>query len=376
MPGLILIGSAFMFFQMLGFISEYAELARRREMKVSELIMADVGQGDGFMIKIWNGNVIFVDVGEFAEKFKTAIRKPSIQNFGKRESIHSDLIFLSHDDADHAEALDGVWKDIGGHVGAIALSGYRYTYVDKLKEKNPKARTVNVAAGDLLTFSTGDSIKIIFPRNNANDTNETSKELERSANDDSLVMKTTVGSTSILFTGDASEVVERELIKSSDSIQHAGKLKELKTDILKVGHHGSKTSSSEDFIKMTNPKIALISVGKNNRYKHPTVEALQRLAQNGRDIIRTDQCGTYRIVLFENGAIGRRHCAASDAVIQVKSAKATSTKKTSTKKATTTKKIKKPATPKKSESEPKPRSKPKKKKPTPSKESASSSSSG
>lgn len=301
-PLMLLAGSCFVLCQVLGLVSEFAESGRRKEFKISELIMADVGQGDGFMVRLWNGNSYIVDVGAFDEKFISAIRKPSIENFGKKESLHADLIFLSHDDADHAAALDGVVNEVGGNVGTIAVSAYRYDHVDALLQKHPDIRIAKIARHDSFRFGNGNVINIAYPQ--LIPKNETGDKPRRSANDDSVVMRASIGSTSILFTGDASEIVERALIQ----LENRHEMAILRSDILKVGHHGSKTSTGEGFIKAVNPNIALISVGKNNSYRHPAVDTLRRLKQDGRAIIRTDACGTYRIMIFEDGALGRKPC--------------------------------------------------------------------
>jgi competence protein ComEC len=291
----MLVGSVYMLCQILGFISEYADSQRLRENKISILTMADVGQGDGFMIRLWSGHVFFVDVGEFPDRFISAIRKPSFNNFGKKESLHVDLVFLSHDDADHAGALNEVWKDFksGDAIGSIVTSPYQHTNINKSVEQN---RIIKTVSGDSFAFPNSASVKVLWPK-------KSSEYSRRSANDDSVVMHVTIASTSILFTGDASEKVEKELIQDFSN--------NLKVDILKVGHHGSKSSSMDSFIKITNPYIALISAGKNNRYKHPSTQALKRLKQDGREIMRTDQCGTVRILIYQNGVIGKTPCALS-----------------------------------------------------------------
>ncbi len=289
---LMLAGVAYIFCQTLGFISEYAESKRLRENKISILTMADVGQGDGFMVRLWSGHTFLVDVGEYGERFLSAIRKPSFHNFGKKESLHADLIFLSHDDADHAGALNNVWKDfkLGDAIGSIVTSLYHHTNIDEL---NRQDRIIKTVSGESFEFADSANIKILWPK----------KEIEysrRSTNDDSIVMKVTIASTSILFTGDISDKIEKNLIEKFDE--------ELKVDILKVGHHGSKSSSMNSFIKITDPQIALISAGKNNRYKHPSTQAMKRLKQDGREIIRTDQCGTVRIMIFDGGVVGKTAC--------------------------------------------------------------------
>jgi competence protein ComEC len=97
----------------------------------------------------------------------------------------------------------------------------------------------------------------------------------------------TYGESSFLFTGDASSKVELELIRSAS---------DLDVDVLKVGHHGSRFSTSEEFLQATTPDIAVISVGVRNSYGHPTQDVLQRLQNFGITTLRTDQLGDVELV--------------------------------------------------------------------------------
>lgn len=102
-------------------------------------------------------------------------------------------------------------------------------------------------------------------------------------NDYSIVVKVEFGNNSFLFTGDVGEVSEKEILSKG---------LDLKADVLKVGHHGSRTSSSDAFLNAVKPKYAVISVGKNNDYGHPHKESLQRLSGRGIQVYRTDESGT------------------------------------------------------------------------------------
>lgn len=110
-----------------------------------------------------------------------------------------------------------------------------------------------------------------------------------------MVCKLVYKNFSMLFTGDIEEVAEKQIISNyKDS-------KILNSVVLKVAHHGSKTSSSLDFIKKVNPKIALIGVGKNNRFGHPSKEIIQRLKEENCKIYRTDISGEIMIKIDKNG---------------------------------------------------------------------------
>ena len=94
---------------------------------------------------------------------------------------------------------------------------------------------------------------------------------------------------SILFTGDIEEIAERRILNLYSD--------KLKADILKVAHHGSKTSSSQEFLELIKPKIALIGVGKNNNFGHPNQDVLERLTDLGAKVYRTDKCGEITITI-------------------------------------------------------------------------------
>ena len=115
-------------------------------------------------------------------------------------------------------------------------------------------------------------------------------------NNNSLVFKFECNTFKMLFTGDIEAVAEEKLLKLY-------KNDELKSDILKVAHHGSKTSSIDKFIKAVNPKIALIGVGGNNKFGHPDHEVIGRLEKNGIQIYRTDEMGEINIKISTKGEV-------------------------------------------------------------------------
>lgn len=115
---------------------------------------------------------------------------------------------------------------------------------------------------------------------------------ENTLNNNSIVAKFVYKNFSLLFTGDIEKLAENEILKTYTN-------KEIKANCLKVAHHGSKTSTSDDFLEVVEPKIALIGVGKDNKYKHPSDEIIQRLKKLKCKIYRTDKYG--EIMLRTNG---------------------------------------------------------------------------
>ena len=145
-----------------------------------------------------------------------------------------------------------------------------------------------VEKGDIINIERDLKIRILFP------TNELIE--ENVLNNNSVVAKLEYKKFSMLFTGDIEKIAEEKLLKNiSNNL--------LKTDILKVAHHGSKTSSIQEFVKKVQPKIALIGVGKNNKFKHPDYEVLNRLQQIGTIIYRTDVNGEISIKVDRKGRI-------------------------------------------------------------------------
>ena len=132
---------------------------------------------------------------------------------------------------------------------------------------------IKVEAGNILQIDKFVRIKVFNP----------GKILTNDINDNSIVMKLEYNSFSCLFTGDISKIIENDLVKKYG--------KELQSDLLKVAHHGSKTSSDESFIKIVKPQIALIGVGVNNKFGHPNNEILESLIDIKCNIYRTDKDG-------------------------------------------------------------------------------------
>lgn len=119
---------------------------------------------------------------------------------------------------------------------------------------------------------------------------------ENSLNNNSLVCKLNYNNFSMLFTGDIEKVAEEKVLKNIDNDL-------LNADILKVAHHGSKTSSTEEFINVVKPRIALIGVGKNNKFGHPNEDVLNRLSNYGTKIYRTDENGEISISINIKGEV-------------------------------------------------------------------------
>lgn len=160
-----------------------------------------------------------------------------------------------------------------------------------VKENNIKVTTVE--AGDKINIENNLYFYVLWP-------SAKNEIKENSINNNALVCKLYYKDFTILFTGDIEEKVENVIYKMYKNS------KVLKSDILKVAHHGSKSSSTEEFLKLVSPKIALIGVGKNNLYGHPSNIVINRLERIGTKIYRTDENGEISIIVNNKGNVKAR----------------------------------------------------------------------
>jgi competence protein ComEC len=235
----------------------------------------NVGQGDSIYIKAPNGEDILIDGGNKDGSDLVAYLK-------KQKVKDIEFMIATHPDADHIGGLDEVLKAFPvKSVYAPKVSHTSQAYKDFLTAVKNKKLTIKTAKADVTLSIKGVTAKFVGPVKTYS-TSDT--------NDWSAVLKITYGKNSFLFTGDAEAKAEADMIKAK---------KDLRADVLKVGHHGAKTSTSTAFLNAVKPKYAVISVGKNS-YGHPTKEVLNRLKAAKVTVYRTDQKGT--IVFTSNGS--------------------------------------------------------------------------
>lgn len=240
------------------------------------LHVLDVGQGDALLIESGRTRVL-VDGGPDSS---VLVKLGSLLPFWDR-SI--DLIILTHPHADH---LDGILEVLKRYdVGTVLETGVNHSIPDYAEWRQVLAekriRAVIAEAGQKITLSGGAYLDILAPSKNF--ANASPKNIHEAM----IVPELAYASTAALLMGDAEKPLERALAASG---------RDLRADILKVGHHGSKTSSSEEFLGRVLPKFAVISAGRKNRYGHPHQETLDRLARFAGRILRTDQLGNITFV--------------------------------------------------------------------------------
>ena len=262
----------------------YAESGQ--ELRV---VFLDVGQGDVIFIETPNGNQVLIDGGPN----KAVLRELSKMMPFYDHSI--DMVIESHPDSDHINGIVDVLRRYD--VDYIMESGIKsdnaaFAEIEKIvAEKN--IRKVLARRGTRVVLGNGAILDVLFP-----DRDPTGMD----TNDASIIAKLQYGNKSFLFTGDSPQKMEKYLVSLEGNPPAGG----LDSDVLKVGHHGSKTSSSEIFLGYVSPEYAGISVGKDNRYTPPHQEVLDRLKNFSINILRTDEIGTIKIktdgenILFAN----------------------------------------------------------------------------
>jgi len=249
-------------------------------LSASNLTMTaiDIGQGDSLLITFPHNESLLVDGGQ-------PYKGPTVVSYLHSVGIsHLDGVIATHPDADHIGGLIDVLQSIPvDKVYDLGLAKSTTTYEKLLqivKDKNiPYA---NPRAGDTLNLDPDTTVLVLNP-------SLPFFPMTTDSNDNSIVIKITYQRISYLLTGDAASGAEARMISLFNCSAY----------VLKVGHHGSRYSSSATFLKAVKPHIAVISVGAGNRFGHPAPETLARLAAVGATVYRTDQHGT--ILVTTNG---------------------------------------------------------------------------
>lgn len=236
--------------------------------------MLDIGQGDAFIIELpYRQGVFLIDAGarfsfndfQVSDRVYRQIIKPYLYSRGIQGI---DAVFLSHKDIDHMGSFQYIIEDF--HVSRLYISDY-YELTEEEKNILHKNNILvkKVKAPERIHVK-NQSFYVLAPFKDENDKNE-----------NSLVLYSKFGGKSWLFTGDIGKNLERQISDKYD----------IRVDVLKVAHHGSNTSTDENFLKSIEPMFALIPVGVNNSYGHPTREVIEQLEGHEIIIFRTDEDG-------------------------------------------------------------------------------------
>lgn len=239
----------------------------------------NIGQGDAIFMQAPNGNQVLVDAGPS----KTVLRE-----LGKVMPFYDrtiDVMIVTNPDTDHmAGFIDVLQRYEVSYALESGTISNTSTYKELSNKMNDEDLTKLLARrGMVILIDAKRSIylQVLFPDRDVSGINR---------NDGSIMMKLVYGKTSFMFTGDAPVKMERYLISLED---------DLKSTILKVGHHGSKTSTSIEFARAVSPELAVISAGKNNRYGHPHKEVISVLENQKIPYLITGEHG--RVVTTSDG---------------------------------------------------------------------------
>lgn len=243
----------------------------------------DVGQGDCTLIRtIQNKNILIDGGGEEFGNFDVgeSILLPYLLDRGITKI---DYMMISHFDSDHIDGLFKIMENLKVENIVISKQGEKSENFKKFITivSKKKINLIIVKSGDYIKIDNYSYFEILFP--------EESFIKENVLNNNSIVAKFISGDFSILFTGDIEKIAEERLI------QMYSKTNKLKSEILKVAHHGSKSSTIEEFLNLVQPKIAVIGVGEDNNFGHPNSDVIKRIKAYTSKIYRTDKYGEIKI---------------------------------------------------------------------------------
>ncbi len=265
-----------------GFRIDDSDLLPNNKLSV---LTVDVGQGDAILVKFPDGKTALIDGGNATEFFDNGERIliPLLNLLGIDKI---DYGFITHSDADHYKGYMTLIEKRRVKQIFKPLPDYSSSSDAELEGAIKKNEIPIKYYGKAILRIGGTSLYILNDTANYNYRN-------MSMNDRSGVFKLVYGKKSFLFTGDAGIKAENYYLK------HYGNF--LRSNVLKAGHHGSKTSSGEKFLSAVNPQYALISVGTLNRFKHPSPEIIERFNSMGINLLRTDKLGA---VLLHSDGVG------------------------------------------------------------------------
>lgn len=245
-----------------------------RTPAVMKITFLDVGQGDAVLVTGPNGNRLLYDAGPPTGAVLYALDK-ELSYFDRRIAF----MVSSHPDVDH---IGGFGAVLSRYTPLLYLDGHTHTssadfagLEEMLGAKRIERRTLT--RGARLSLGSGVVVDVLNPVQDA-------RKESLSTNDASVVLRIQYGSSTVLLTGDLELGEESRLVDAYGGALH--------TTVLKAGHHGSKSSSSEKFLQAVQPDYVVISAGKNNRYGHPSPAALDRMGRTRAQILETSQLGS------------------------------------------------------------------------------------
>lgn len=251
------------------------------EGEVAQLHFFDVGQGSSVLLEAYDGTTILIDTGRHDDSGAKIINYLN-EEIGVGGEI--DLLIFTHNDADHIGNGDMVLEYF--QVEEVWMNGMDHTsqtysdVLDAMLEADVIYSEPKTGAREEVGPFT---VQVLHPLE---------EERERTQNDESIVTRITMGETSFMHSGDVDAQVEKHIINQYPET--------LESDIMALGHHGSSTSTSEDWLEAVAPSVAVYQAGADNHYGHPHEETLRRVASRSIDVFGTDTQGTIHIKVNEN----------------------------------------------------------------------------
>ncbi len=254
-------------------VMPHSEVSAASSIKVHYI---DIGQGDAIYIKMPSGEDVIIDGGNKG-------KGDAIVAYLKKQKVDDiEVLISTHPDADHIGGLDEILDAYRvENIYAPKVKHTTQAYKDFLQAVKREGKTIKTAQMGVSLPIKGVSAKFVGPVKSYSNSD---------LNNWSAVLHVTYKKNTFLFTGDAEHVSEKDMMAKKQT---------LRADVLKVGHHGAKTSTSSTFLNTVKPKHAIISVGKNS-YGHPTSEVVTNLKRQKVNTLRTDINGT--IIITGNGS--------------------------------------------------------------------------
>ncbi len=240
----------------------------------------DVGQGDSALLTMPDGTTLLIDGGGNRSDATRRIGESVVSEYlWQRGLSEVDYVLATHADADHIDGLNDVLKNFAVRSALVGRKPSDNAEFGKFLQTLTQTKThlETIQAGDVIRF--GDvEVSVLWPPPGD----------DSSSNNDSVVLRIKFGERSILMTGDIEKLAESSLIGQ-----------QLQADIVKAPHHGSRTSSTDAFVRATKPLYAIISVGRHSMFGHPHQEVVERWQANGATVLTTGDCGA--ITVTTNG---------------------------------------------------------------------------
>lgn len=257
----------------------WVAVVRTNRAGVLTVAFLDVGQGDAIYIEAPNGNQMLVDGGPSGSAVLRALGQ--VMPFYDR-SI--DLVLATHPDQDHVGGLPSVFDrmQVDGVITTENVSGTGAYAAFEEAISTEHARRILARTGERIILDKGVVLEILFPDRNTRGWE---------TNTGSIVARLSYGNESFLLTGDSPLAIEKYLVNKNGGSLHS--------TVLKLGHHGSRTSSSREFLSAVNPEYAVVSAGKDNKYGHPHKEVTGLLGELKIPTVSTAEQGT--VVFKTNG---------------------------------------------------------------------------